>query len=180
MFRPKTRSDSHMAEKPEDLGIPMRPARPAVPTPIQARASNPLPPNTDAPKAPEAASPSPSDRPTQPRTMVVGRGISLSGDIKSCNRLVVEGSLEATLHDCGQMEIADGGQFKGNATIERGEIRGEFDGDLVVSNRLLIRATGHVAGTITYGEIEIERGGRITGTIQTGDQAAKLRNPVLV
>jgi len=32
--------------------------------------------------------------------------------------------------------------------------------------RLLIRATGHVSGTITYGEIEIERGGKVSGVIQ--------------
>lgn len=112
--------------------------------------------------------------------MVVGRGISLSGDIKSCNRLVVEGSLEATLHDCSHMEIADGGQFRGKATIESGEISGDFEGELIVSKRLRIRASGHVSGTITYGEIDIERGGRITGTIQTSEQASRLRNPALV
>jgi hypothetical protein len=41
------------------------------------------------------------------------QGISLSGDIKSCNRLVVEGSLDGTLHDGGQMQIAEGGYFRG-------------------------------------------------------------------
>jgi len=30
----------------------------------------------------------------------------------------------------------------------------------------MIRAGGHVSGTITYGELEIESGGKITGTIQ--------------
>ena len=45
-------------------------------------------------------------------------------------------------------------------------MRGQFEGELVVSKRLLIRATGHVSGTITYGEIEIERGGRVSGVMQ--------------
>jgi cytoskeletal protein CcmA (bactofilin family) len=45
-------------------------------------------------------------------------------------------------------------------------VRGRVEGDLVVYKRLLIRASGHVSGTITYGEIEIEVGGRISGTIQ--------------
>jgi hypothetical protein len=31
---------------------------------------------------------------------------------------------------------------------------------------LLIRAGGHVSGTVTYGEIEIESGGGISGTIE--------------
>ena len=108
--------------------------------------------------------------------MVVGEGISLLGDIKSCNRLVVEGSLDGTLHDGGQMQIAEGGHFKGNASVEQGEVSGQFEGELVVSNRLLIRATGHVSGTITYGEIEIELGGKISGTIQARQDGTALPN----
>jgi cytoskeletal protein CcmA (bactofilin family) len=64
------------------------------------------------------------------------------------------------------MEIAETGLFKGNASIEQAEVRGRFEGELVVRKRLLIRATGHVSGTITYGEIEIERGGKVAGLIQ--------------
>ena len=33
------------------------------------------------------------------------------------------------------------------------------------SMRLLIRSTGQVKGTVRYGELEIERGGRLSGTI---------------
>jgi cytoskeletal protein CcmA (bactofilin family) len=98
--------------------------------------------------------------------MIVGREISLSGEIKSCNRLVVEGSVEASLHECREMEIAESGLFKGKASIEQAEVRGQFEGELIVSKRLLIRATGHVSGTITYGELEIERGGRVSGVMQ--------------
>jgi cytoskeletal protein CcmA (bactofilin family) len=98
--------------------------------------------------------------------MIVGRDIVLSGDIRSCNKLLIEGTLEATLHDCRDIEIAESGLFKGNAAIEQAEIRGQFEGELVVSKRLLIRSTGHVSGTITYGEIEIERGGKVSGVIQ--------------
>src|SRR3954469_18344808 len=140
-----------MAEKIEDLGIPMRPARSTTPTSIPARLSELNRPNTDAPKPTETSSEiPPRTDPAEPRTMIVGRGISLSGDIRSCNRLVVEGSLEATLHDCREMDISETGHFKGNASIEKAEIRGQFEGELVVSKRLLIRATGHVSGTMTY------------------------------
>ena len=39
--------------------------------------------------------------------------------------------------------------------------------DLIVRNRLLIKATGRVSGTIRYGQIQIECGGQIFGDIQT-------------
>jgi cytoskeletal protein CcmA (bactofilin family) len=62
--------------------------------------------------------------------------------------------------------IAETGLFKGAAAIDNAEVRGRFVGELVVQKRLLIRATGHVSGKITYSEIEIEDGGRISGEIE--------------
>jgi len=47
------------------------------------------------------------------------------------------------------------------------DVHGRFEGELVVRKRLLIRAGGHVSGNITYGEIEIESGGGISGTIRS-------------
>ena len=64
------------------------------------------------------------------------------------------------------MIIAETGVFNGNASTENADVRGRFQGELVVRKRLLIRAGGHVSGTITYGEIEIEAGGRISGAIE--------------
>jgi cytoskeletal protein CcmA (bactofilin family) len=156
-----------MAEKLED--VPIRPVRPPTPTTIPARITDLSRSSTSGQESASGSGPSPiSPRTDQVelRTMIVGRKVSLSGDIKSCSRLVVEGIVKATLHDCRDMEIAEGGLFKGNASIEDGEISGHFEGELVVSKRLLIRASGHVSGTISYGEIEIERGGKVSGTFQ--------------
>src|SRR4029077_17393870 len=54
----------------------------------------------------------------------------------------------------------------GSSSTENADVHGRFDGDLVVRNRLIIRATGHVAGKISYGEVEIERGGKLSGVIK--------------
>ena len=42
---------------------------------------------------------SPDDRDS--KRLVVGRGIALSGEIRACDRLIVEGQVEATLSDSG-------------------------------------------------------------------------------
>jgi len=104
------------------------------------------------------------DDAVEARTLIVGREISFSGDVTSCDRLVVEGSIEVNLKNCQDMVIAETGVFRGNGSTENADVRGRVEGDLVVYKRLLIRASGHVSGTITYGEIEV--GGRISGTIQ--------------
>ena len=158
-----------MAEKLEDLGIPLKSARAPVPPTIPARIADLSRPSASGNEPNKSSDPSlsaPWTEQAERRTMIVGREISLSGDIRSCNRLVVEGSVQATLHDCREMEIAESGLFKGNASIAQAEVRGQFEGELVVTKRLLIRASGHVSGTITYGEIEIERGGKVSGVIQ--------------
>jgi cytoskeletal protein CcmA (bactofilin family) len=100
------------------------------------------------------------------RCVNVGRGITLSGEVTSCDKLFIEGSVDAKLTNCRIIEIAESGLFKGATTIDEAEIRGRFEGHLVVHNRLLIKATGRVSGTIRYGQIEIERGGQILGDIQ--------------
>lgn len=101
------------------------------------------------------------------RVLTVGHDILLKGEIATCDRLVIEGAVDATLNEVHTVEIAQTGSFKGAAEIEDAEISGTFDGELIVRNRLVIYSTGVVRGTITYGEIEIERGGELTGTIKT-------------
>jgi cytoskeletal protein CcmA (bactofilin family) len=129
-----------------DLGrpeLPRRPADPGVPSPVP-----------------------PAKAEAELRQLIVGREISLSGEIKACDRLVVEGSVESHLSNCRDIEIAETGLFKGSAAIDDAEISGRFEGTLTVRNRLFIRASGRVIGTVHYGQLEIECGGRVSGEIR--------------
>ena len=98
-------------------------------------------------------------------TLVIGRQIILSGEVTSCNRLVVEGTIKANIKECRDIAIAEGGLFTGSAAVQSADISGRFEGELTVSGRLLIRAPGLVSGTVKYSELEIERGGHIAGDV---------------
>lgn len=111
------------------------------------------------------------------RVLTVGNDILLKGEIATCDRLVIEGKVDATLNDVHTVEIAENGSFKGSANIEDAEISGLFEGDLVVRNRLVIFATGKVRGKISYGEVEIARGGELTGEIKTANTASTAARP---
>ncbi len=100
------------------------------------------------------------------RKLIVGRGIGLSGEISACDHLVVEGRIEAKLKDCRRIDIADTGVFKGSADIQEADIAGRFEGDLSVRGRLELRGSGTVSGTVRYGELMVEAGGRIMGSIE--------------
>ncbi|HEV2547495.1 MAG TPA: polymer-forming cytoskeletal protein [Stellaceae bacterium] len=182
MFGRKKQTDDKLPEIGDDLAIPAKPGvRPpgAAPTPAPTRspahvASRPIGSESTAKtsdaKPGEAGrpplTPTPVKREAETRKLIVGREISLSGEITACDRLVVEGSVEANLANCRDIDIAESGLFKGSASIDDAEVRGRFEGTLNVRRRLLIRASGRVIGTVRYGQIEIECGGQISGEIQ--------------
>jgi cytoskeletal protein CcmA (bactofilin family) len=147
-----------------------------------AMAPVPRPPVVEAPRrAPDVTATTgrrPEVRPSPPgdnegKRLIVGREIVLTGEIRACDRLVVEGRVEAALTDSRSIEIAASGVFKGKAQIETAEISGHFEGDLVVTQKMTIHSTGRVFGNIRYGQIEIARGGIISGQIDAlADSAA--------
>ena len=118
--------------------------------------------------------------PTEGRKLVVGREICLSGEIKSCERLVVEGQVEANLTDCQILEISKPGLFRGSAVVDHCEISGVFEGDLTVRGLLTIYGSGRVIGSLRYGELEIERGGRVTGDMVLIDEQDSAEQAVAV
>ena len=156
--------DSKNYAKP-DAAAASAPARPAM-NPDIARRSPDM--SAFAPR-PSGSSTSPAQRTTaeaEQKKLIVGRDIFLNGEIRTCDSLVVEGKVEAVLSDCRAMDIAGSGEFRGSAEIESADISGRFDGDLIVRQRLSIRATGKVLGKIRYGQLEVDRGGVISGTIE--------------
>jgi cytoskeletal protein CcmA (bactofilin family) len=138
------------------------PARPADAAPAQARAE-----------------PDPQSRNNQieARTLIVGAGMSVSGTITACDRLIAEGTVDAKLDGCQQVIVTETGVFRGTVATDNADVHGRFEGELVVQKRLLVRAGGQVAGTVSYGEIEIECGGKISGQIKPHDRAASSSKP---
>ena len=156
-----------MAEAAERIGVWTEFPWPAelIPGRAEDLSASTEPPVSAAPhKEPNVAVASPAD-PVERRTMIVGRATCVSGEICFCDRLVVEGNIEASLHECRELNIAAGGAFKGNASTDNAEINGRFVGDLVVRKRLVIGASGQVFGTVTYREIEIVGGAMVSGIL---------------
>jgi cytoskeletal protein CcmA (bactofilin family) len=129
--------------------IPGMPSR-AEPAPAPAAAPAPAPARHDAPES----------------KLHVGVNIKLKGvEISDCDVLVIEGSVEATVHS-KTMEVGEPGTLKGTALIDVAEITGEFTGELTARTRLVVHSTGRVSGTIRYGKLVVEEGGELSGDVQ--------------
>ena len=100
------------------------------------------------------------------RTLVVGRGISVQGTVTEAERLVVEGTVEASMIHATELSIALGGVFRGEVEVEDAEIAGIIDGTLLARGSLVVRATGKVLGTARCRRLQVEDGGQITGRIE--------------
>lgn len=166
---------------------PFRPApgaapRPTPQTPVlqqpgkdPAMARSPFaPPQPQPQPVPTAGPGQPQGRPLparapeagERRTLVVGRGISVQGTVQDAERLVVEGTVEATMIAATELAIAQGGVFKGEVEVEEAEIAGTIDGTLTARHALHVRETGKVLGTARCRRLQVEDGGQITGRIE--------------
>lgn len=165
-----------------DIGLGVPPFRPAQLKDLTAMSRAPFPapqpaapqvppaplPGTPAPR-PAAAPPGPrvtGREPTERRTLVVGRGISVQGTVQDAERLVVEGTVEATMIHATELAIAPGGVFRGEVEIEDAEIAGTIDGTLTARGNMIVRASGRVLGTARCRRLQVEDGGQITGRME--------------
>ena len=100
------------------------------------------------------------------RTLVVGRGISLHGTINDAERLVVEGTVEATMIRANELSVIHGGVFKGEIEVDEAEIAGTIDGVITARKSLVVRASGSVLGRARCRRLQVEDGGQLTGQIE--------------
>lgn len=113
----------------------------------------------------------PEKEPGTEGTLLVGEGIQVKGEIQSCDKLIVEGKVEASL-EAAELTVRKGGVYHGKAVVKSAGIDGCFDGDLTVDGLLTIQAGGRVTGTLRYRDLKIERGGRLSGDIDLLDGEA--------
>lgn len=95
--------------------------------------------------------------------LVVGREIALQGQIRACDYLVIEGTVQSETFASRRMDILESGLFCGTAELQDCVIAGRFEGKLMVSGRLTVKSTGYICGEVDYGTLEVETGARIDG-----------------
>jgi cytoskeletal protein CcmA (bactofilin family) len=161
----KEGTSSQSGDAPTAARDPSRPVIPSKPDYASAIAgitgqSTPTGPQGHGPAGGTSTNTLPEDN-----RLIVGRNIQLKGEIGACDTLVVEGRVEASMKS-RIIQTAESGVFIGEAEVETAEIRGRFEGKLTANKQLVVHSTGRVVGTVRYGSIIIEEGGRIGGDIE--------------
>ncbi len=147
------------------------------PEPAKVQQPQPRPMSRPQNPRPEGAGVMPNT-PTRPvsatnpenKILTVGRDITLSGEIKQCDRLIIEGEVDASLEGTRVLEISQAGTFRGDTEVEEADIAGFYSGTLTARRKLIIRKTGRVTGNVRYKEIIVEAGGKIGGDVSFMDE----------
>ncbi len=157
-----------------------RPPIPATPTPP---IPSPMPQSgLQAPRPPGSPALGGAPRPatSERRTLVVGRGISVQGSVQDAERLVVEGTVEATMIRATELSVAPGGVFRGEVEVEEAELAGTIDGTLVAHGTLVVRASGKLLGSAHCRRLQVEDGGQISGRLEMLTDGSRAESPRVV
>jgi cytoskeletal protein CcmA (bactofilin family) len=99
------------------------------------------------------------------KKLTIGKHIKVSGEISGCERLIVEGEVDATMTGMTTLDVAACGKVAGNAEVNSATVSGSFNGTLIVHGHLEIPSGASVHGTISYQTVSVANGAKLSGTI---------------
>ena len=105
-------------------------------------------------------------------SLMIGEGVILTGTIKADHEVTIKGTIDGDV-ECNIVTINKTGNIKGNIKTNTMIVEGNAKGELNVNEVLNIKSEGSVNGKIFYGEIQIEKGGKLSGEINHRDKNNK-------
>lgn len=98
-------------------------------------------------------------------TAVIGKVITVRGEIEGRQDLRIEGVVEGHVRLEAELVIAEGGSMKGEVKAAVLTVEGRFDGTATCDELAHLRPGCDATGTLTSGRVVIEDGAVFTGTL---------------
>jgi cytoskeletal protein CcmA (bactofilin family) len=98
------------------------------------------------------------------KDLVIGKGVKFKGIINAPNNVTINGEYEGELH-AHKILIGIDGVITGYTTANDVEIEGQANNVVECKQLLTVHSTGVVKGKISYGSLDIKRGGKINGDL---------------
>lgn len=96
---------------------------------------------------------------------VVNEDLMINGTIASQGRLIINGTVKGTL--AGEdVEIGKTGAVYADARVGRLMISGIFEGDVTVSDTLIVYASGKCSGKVVCQNLVVEAGGALNADVR--------------
>lgn len=100
---------------------------------------------------------------------IIGPGMRVIGDCETEGTIRVEGVVQGTVRAAKAVVVGKDGSVQGDVLTQDAVIGGRVLGTVVAESRLELQATCIIEGEIRARRIKLDEGGRVNGTIQTGE-----------
>ena len=91
----------------------------------------------------------------------VGPNTQLVGGFHTQGMMIVDGRVEGADITADRLVVSHIGQLLGKAKVQRAELSGAFEGDLVAEDEVILRPTARVSGTVRCQRLVVHRGARM-------------------
>ena len=112
-----------------------------------------------------------------PGSLLVGEGVFMKGSMRVPGLASIDGKLEGEL-TADTVHIQTNGSMNGRTTASHVRVAGAVTDTTIANKTLVIESSGLIAGSITYTELEIKKGGSLQGSInKVGQQPQNFAPP---
>jgi cytoskeletal protein CcmA (bactofilin family) len=109
--------------------------------------------------------------------LVLGSGARLSlAERFDGDRAQVDGELCGSLK-VRQFVLGRGARMQGHVSCDSAQVRGRFEGELRVRGKLIVFASGKIEGKVRFAEVQVWKGGDISGNVMRHEDAAQRDTP---
>ncbi len=104
-----------------------------------------------------------SIEPTNLNINRISEGTTIVGSISAKGDLRIDGRVEGTISATGKVVIGSTGYIKGDLTAATLDMMGYIDGNLVVSDVVMMKSSAAIDGNVFAGKLLVESGARLNG-----------------
>jgi cytoskeletal protein CcmA (bactofilin family) len=103
---------------------------------------------------------------------VLGKDVTILGEIRSHEPLIIEGEVQGTVDVAGHLlTIASNGTVRASIKAKEIEVQGSLEGDIEGADKIYIRNGARVVGDIRAHGLVIEDGGFIKGKVDLSQKS---------
>lgn len=97
----------------------------------------------------------------------IGPSIRIHGELTGAEDLIIEGQVEGVINlDKNNLTIGGSGRIKANIQANGVIVEGQLEGDIIGSEKVVIRRTGNMRGNIVSPRVTLEDGAMFKGSIE--------------
>lgn len=98
----------------------------------------------------------------------ISEGTTIVGSIIAKGDLRIDGRVEGTINATGKVVIGNSGYIKGDLTANTLDMMGYIEGNVIVSDVVMMKSSSAVDGNVFASKLLVESGARINGSCLIG------------